>query len=323
MAKMVGIGTSIVICFRVFIADFYQVDSNSMEDVLYKGDVVVVSKLHYGCRLPMSPKDIPFVEFISYCFGASKWAQINCWKYKRMPGFAAIKRNDIVVFDKITKPEKVIVKRCIGLPGDTIELIRSELYINSILQIDMQTVKKIWCVKARTTPYLMDSLNRYGLCLGNILHRRGDFLYASISMTTKTANELKKTNFVDSVINNAPENSYIGLLLREFFLANKSYGDYGPLIIPKKGQSICIEKGNIDIYKKVIEMYEGSRIEIEGDTVYLNGHRITKYTFKNNYYFVMGDNRYHSSDSRHWGLLPESSIIGKVSGKLFEVNHQK
>ena len=102
------------------------------------------------------------------------------------------------------------------------------------------------------------------------------------------------------------------------FLWNRDH--YGPVVIPKKGTKVSLSLNNLPVYKRIINYYEDNRLEVKGNKIYINGIRARTYTFKMDYYFVLGDNRDNVKDSRHWGFIPEDHIIGKASFVLFSIN---
>lgn len=303
-----------IVLVRVFVIGCYQVDSGSMEETLYAGDVILINKIRYGARLPVKPGDIPFVELIAYFIGAYKWSQTPCWNYRRLPGYGEVKRNDIIVFDKAGS-DKAIVKRCVGLPGDTIEVSHNVRFANSKRQDEPASVKYSYCIKMGES-FKLDSFSKYGLTGQSLLWDDGDSIHVSI--TRKTALALQNNNLVDSIsIDDYPRGANGPVLFTGSPYGNQTRENYGPVVIPAKGKTIPLHIENLELYREVIVNYEQNSLVVIGDSIYINDKKASSYTFKGNYYFVMGDNRYHSIDSRYWGFVPESAIIGKVSCVLF------
>jgi signal peptidase I len=263
-----------VVFIRLFIFDIYQVNSNSMEESLFSGNVILVNKLKYPPQ-----------------------------------------RNDVIIFDLLNS-DKTLVKRCIGLPGDTLQIAHNILYINHTIQAAPAQVKFSYCIKTRNKYFKPDSLEVFGISAKNFLWQEGEYVH--VSMTRKFAAEMQKEQTVDSIsIDDFLPGAKGPLLFSSSADWKPTRENYGPIIIPKKGKSIPITSENLHIYVKVIKDYERNDIEFRDGKTFINGKQAASYTFKNNYYFVMGDNRYHSNDSIFWGFLPESFIIGNVAGILY------
>lgn len=304
-----------VVFIRLFIVDIYQVNSNSMEESLLAGDVILVNKFQYGPRLPAKPTDIPFVQSILHLFGDKNQVKKSPLTYNRIKGFGKLKRNDVIIFDLLNS-DKTYVKRCIGLPGDTLQIAHNILYINHAVVADPAQVKFSYCIKVRNKDFKPDSLETFGIPAKNFLWQEG--VYVHVSMTRKFATEMLNGRPVDSVsIDDFLPGAKGPLLFSSSADWKPTRENYGPIVIPKKGNTIPLTRENIQIYANAIKDYEMSDIELREGKTFVNGMEASFYTFKNNYYFAMGDNRYHSNDSIFWGFLPENFIIGKVAGVLF------
>jgi signal peptidase I len=310
--KLVGLMVLFVaiVLFRIFIIEFYNVDSGSMEGTLFPGDIIVVNKLPYGPVLPQTTRDIPFLDGLAYATGLYSFIEKIHWSYRRVPGTGEIKRDDNTVF---THPQSgsYIVKRCVGLPGDTIQINHNIRYINRMPQIDPAFSKFSFCIKSKSGSLPEDTLRKMGISKEDFLWRDGRYFH--LSMTLSAIDVLKRCPLVDDVIiddfpmgSNGP-----GL----FPYAPKhvfTRENYGPVIVPGKNRAISIDTGNIMFYKDIIVQDDHHELAVVNGKVLINNKPATQYTFKMNYYFMMGDNRYHSIDSRYWGFVPESSIVGKV-----------
>jgi signal peptidase I len=207
----------------------------------------------------------------------------------------------------------VLVQRCIALPGDTFEIEDGFVYINNKGNKYIAQLQHNYLVRARQE---LDSvfLKKYNLNEGGIISDGWDY---SFSMNLSTADSLKKDSLVKKVQRNIEKS---GFRDDRIFPADSNYKwnrhNYGKLYIPKKKDTLQIDKSNIVLYKKLISVYENNSLEIKGDSITINGIPTTKYVVKENYYFVMGDNRDNAMDSRYWGFLPERFIIGKVITRL-------
>lgn len=311
----------LIVVLRVFVVEFYSVDSNSMEGTLLNGDLIMVNKICYGARLPRKPGEMPFVEAIAYLLGFQSRAQNVNWSYRRVPGTGSVKRDDIIVF---LHPEngKYIVKRCVGLPGDTLQISHNRRYINGVAQAEPQEVKFSYNVKSKGEDIPIDSLKEYGIANKDFLWRYN--CYFHLSMTDSAAIALKQCSLVDTV---AIDDMPVGTNGPALFPPNNNLKftreNYGPVIIPAKNRTILLNTSNVAFYIDVITKYENNLLNISQNKIYINDKETDRYTFKMNYYFMAGDNRYHSIDSRYWGFVPEHLLIGKVSFMCFSFDQEK
>lgn len=317
-----------VIILKSFLFEPFAIPSDSMSGTLLSGDYVVVNKVRFGARLPITPLTLPFTH--QTIFGAKSYSDAIQFPYMRIPGYAEIEHNDVIVFnfpaeelfpmDEDPKNHPIdhrthFIKRCVGLPGDTLQLTDKNLFVNGKDVGVPPHVLFNYVIKADSSK--LDSLNlsKLGMVRES---RQGKYVYYTVTINQQTADSLRLNSKIISV---EPELSPIGSYDEQIFPHEEklSYNldNFGPIIIPKAGQTIALHVDSLALWERIIVNYEHNEMRVQGDSIFINGKFTTSYTFQMNYYFVMGDNRHFSMDSRYWGFVPEDHIVGIATMILF------
>jgi signal peptidase I len=279
---------------RLFLVQGFKVPTASMNNTLREGDYILANKLAYGARIPITPLSL-------HIAGEKYFLDVLQLPYLRIPGYAAVKRNDILIFNLPTENQLPVderreyVKRCIGLPGESISMEEGDVYIN-------QSHKPLAAPPGQ--------LRRYAVSVKGFPFPRDLYLTAS------DAQQISKSDTVTNV-----QQTYIQGYSPTYFphapQIKWNPDQFGPLWIPKKGTMLKLDRATLPLYQSIIELYEGNVITFKDEAILINGKVESYYTFRMDYYFVMGDNRYNSIDSRFWGFVPEDHLIGKALSLVF------
>ncbi|WP_149276938.1 signal peptidase I [Pareuzebyella sediminis] len=356
----------------------YVIPTPSLERTLRVGDLLFVSKFHYGARTPMTTIAAPMVHDTLPVLGVKSYLKKPQLPYFRLPGFTKVDRNDIVVFswpadtvrqffkrekgvDKPIDKKSNYVKRCVGLPGDSLAVIDGYVHINGkqlvlpdrakpqydytiysnkgvssrllqeigvmdfqrkyisnpINQAQFDAIKKYLIgtervdggkialyTKAKGIPINVIRSQRLGLTEETPRARIG-------ALTDEMVEQLRKDASIDSVVRDVEKKGVPGV---NIFPQSPdypwNYDQMGPIYIPAKGATVALNLKTLPLYKKIIRDYEGNTIGVTGNQIKINDKVADTYTFKQDYYWMMGDNRDHSEDSRAWGYVPENHIVG-------------
>ena len=317
----------------------YTIPTSSLEKTLLVGDYLFVSKFHYGARVPMSTVAAPMAHDTVPLLGSKSYLSDDKNKngilnklslpYMRIPGFQKIKRNDIVVFswpsdtlalmwgDKSGKATyKPIdkrtnyVKRATGIAGDTLEVRDGYVFINGKKTVLPDRAKPQWyfIVDTNGEKFSQGAIARYNIREGQMTQ---DDKYA-LNLTDDEAALIAKNPIVKSIEKHlAPKGTFDKSVFPHHPKYAWSSDNFGPIYIPKKGVTVALNEDTIPFYEQIIRRYENNNLTIFGNNIYINGKKATNYTFKQDYYWMMGDNRQRSLDARNWGYVPFDHVVGK------------
>ena len=364
---------------HTYIMQPYIIPTGSLEKTLLVGDFLFVSKFHYGSRVPMTTVSFPMVHDTLPILKIRSYLKKPQLPFLRLPGLQKIKRNEIVVFSwpadtvrqffvkeaGVRKPidkKSNYVKRCVAIPGDTLQIIDGLIHIDGertqlpqrarvqyihtlshnegisarkLLDLGYKDFTRTYKIKGITQqsfnairPYILGTtgtsiedfkvitssrglpieiVRQLRLQVTEVLARE-----RQLTLTLNEAKELAIQPWVDKVVR---RNQAESIPNTNFFPNALPYDwnedNFGPLVLPKKGMQVTLTRENYPIYKKLIRDYEKNNFIREADRFYLNGQEVNQYTFKQDYYWMMGDNRHKSEDSRFWGFVPADHIVGK------------
>ena len=301
-----------MLALHTFIFQPFVVPTPSMANTVLPGEYLIVSKLHYGAQTPHSV-GIPYTNL--YIEG------IDLPTY-RLPGFSKVQRGDVVVFHLPTETEHPInkrqpyLKRTMGLPGETIAIKDKAFYIDGKPIADFDGLQILWDVYKTDARVSLSYAKLKEMGVEEILQTNNRRLVRIIA-TEAIANEIATWSYVDRV---APYIASAASGERRLFpfTAPQSNDNYGPLWIPKAGAVLDLNQENWMVYGETIQNFEQADVvQLSDGTFTVEGKPATAYTFKQDYYFMVGDNRDNSLDSRYWGFVPADHILGKAVARFY------
>ena len=322
---------------NLYIFQNYQIPSSSLEKTLRVGDFLYVDKMGYGARVPFTPLSMPLVQHTmpAWLGGGQSYITRPHWQYKRLKGWTSPQKGDIVVFNfpagdtvctKMQNPDyytlrhyygeallknrkdvfgdivvrpvdrrENYVKRCVGTPGDSLQIIDNVIYVNGEREPEREGLQLNYFVQTDGHVFGAKYLEKLGISVADRVQVDGTTWHFPLTKAMKE--ELEKNPHVVTL---AVEPAEQGGAVYPLGHNDWTRDNYGPIYIPRKGDTILITEQNYWLYKRIAEAYEFKPMAI-GET----------YTFEMDYYWMMGDNRHNSADSRFWGFVPEDHIVGR------------
>jgi len=331
---------------RMFLIEAYQIPTSSMEGSLLIGDYLFVSKAHYGIRTPKTLLMAPLVHNRMPFFDGESYLAEPGLPYFRLPKFQSIDHNDPVVFNypegdsvyfdpertfsiyderrnpgvaQIVQGKKLVVrpldkmdhyiKRCVGLPGDELKIINRQVFINGKPARNPANLQYKYIVDDQGKGLNTSSFYDWGISAEDM----GEYEIGKVMVLNQEQIDKVKAMDLSIKVTPFPDSLYRDMKVWPYSPTSAKWtvDNYGPVRIPKKGETIQLNRDNINMYRRAISVYEGNKLQERDGQFIINGKASPNYTFKLDYYWMMGDNRHNSEDARFWGFVPETHVVGK------------
>ena len=326
---------------RMFVFEMYVIPTSSMEGSLLVGDYLAVGKFNYGLRTPMTVIQVPLVHNQIPITGAESYINPPSLPYFRLPALEKIEHNSPIVFnwpygdsivmwrgrswninqmkemgqrysdvDVIARPvdkKDHYIKRCVALPGDNFEIKNRQIFINGQAAPVPSNVQFHYKI---TGGFKLDDLRSMGVHIDDL--GEGSSSAGHFTLDAQQVAKIKSMHN-DAKVDVVPHDRVGESNIFPFDTTHYKWtiDNFGPLTIPAANATVQLTKENLSLYSRVIIVYEGNKLETKADGIYINNLKSTSYTFRQNYYWMQGDNRHNSEDSRFWGFVPEDHIVGK------------